>query len=164
MTEDDLESVAHVHSKVFTWQSCSHEWISCNYRAFPRIQYFVAEEEGVAIGYIQWIQKSGFRPEVVLELEQIAVLPDRQGKGIGRRLISESLPMVEKNVALKGARIRHVLVTTRADNQAQRLYQMVLGANAEAKIPRLYSANEVVMISRDVDIEIISQKYVHNSR
>jgi hypothetical protein len=32
------------------------------------------------VGYIIWVQKSGFRPEAVLELEQLAVLPGARGQ------------------------------------------------------------------------------------
>ena len=48
---------------------------------------FVAEDndnDNVVVGY----QKSGFRPEVVLELEQIAVTPTCQGNGVGSALIT----------------------------------------------------------------------------
>ena len=42
------------------------------------------------------------------------------------------------------------MVTTRADNAAQRLYKRVLGAEVEATITNLYSADEVIMIARNV--------------
>ncbi len=69
MKEDDLEAVAEIHARVFVRQSDCLEWIECNFRAFPRIQYFVIEREGLVLGFIEWLQKSGFRKEVVLELE-----------------------------------------------------------------------------------------------
>jgi hypothetical protein len=55
----------------------------------------------------------------------------------------------------RGAAIQHIVVTTRADNSAQRLYRNALGAEIEATIPRLYSADEVFMIARDVDLRAI---------
>lgn len=58
---------------------------------------FVArDEKDQIVGYIQWIQKSGFRNESVIELEQIAVLQNKRGKGIGALLIRESLNSKKK--------------------------------------------------------------------
>ena len=75
MHEDDIDAVAKVHAEQFPRQKNSVRWISCNFAAFPRILMFVArDEKDKVIGYIQWIQKSGFRPQSVMELEQIAVL------------------------------------------------------------------------------------------
>jgi ribosomal protein S18 acetylase RimI-like enzyme len=42
------------------------------------------------------------------------------------------------------------LVSTRTDNQAQKLYRKVLGAEVEATIKNLYSADEVYMVARHV--------------
>ncbi|MBI5579981.1 MAG: GNAT family N-acetyltransferase [Deltaproteobacteria bacterium] len=157
MEKEDVERVSLVHRQAFIRQRYSLEWIECNFRAFPRMQYFVAQEEGSVIGYIQWTERSGFREEVVLELEQLAVMPARQGNGVGRRLIKESLPLVEKTIKTRGARIKHIVVTTRADNYAQRLYHSTFGAEVEATLFQLYSADEVFMIARNVDVQSISR-------
>ena len=90
------------------------------------------------------------RPQVVLELEQIAVHPDFQGQGIGSLLIRESLPLVKAELAKKGSRLKAMIVTTRADNDAQRIYRKELGAEIEATITNLYSADEVFMVARNV--------------
>ncbi|WP_417579291.1 hypothetical protein [Nitrincola sp.] len=45
---------------------------------------------------------------------------------------------------------KKIVVTTRADNHAQRLYRKVLGAEIEASISGLYSADEVIMVARDI--------------
>ena len=113
------------------------------------MQYYVAEEGSAIVGYIHWTQKSGFRPETVLELEQIAVTPEQQGRGIGRRLIDESLPLMRERLSERGAHIEAIMVTTRADNYAQRLYRDALGAEVECTIKDLYSADEVIMIARN---------------
>jgi ribosomal protein S18 acetylase RimI-like enzyme len=97
-----------------------------------------------------WTQKSGFREQVILELEQIAVNPNDHGRGLGTKLIRDSLPLVKKQLASRGATLKHLIVTTRADNDAQRIYQKELGAKIEATITNLYSADEVFMVARNV--------------
>lgn len=46
--------------------------------------------------------------------------------------------------------LKHILVTTRADSYAQRLYKNVLGAEVEAALANLYSADEVIMVARNI--------------
>lgn len=150
MKDSDVEPVAAVHQAAFPRQSCSHEWIHCNFAAFPRMQFFVADSNGEIQGFVHWTQKSGFREQVVLELEQIAVYPSIHGQGIGSRLIRESMPLVKAQLAERGATLKHLVVTTRADNAAQRLYRKELGAEIEATITNLYSADEVFMVARNV--------------
>ena len=150
MIATDLSSVAEVHRQTFARQDQSEKWIECNFRAYPRMQYFVAEDDTGVLGFIHWTQKSGFRREVVLELEQIAVLPERQHQGIGQRLIEVSIPMVREQLNERGAMIKHLMVTTRADNYAQKLYRKTLGAQIENTIKDLYSADEVLMLARNV--------------
>ncbi len=150
MNYDDLVGAAEVHQLAFPRQNHSLEWLQSNLNATPRFLNFVAVDKEQIIGYITWVQKSGFRPETVLELEQIAVKPDYQGKGIGRHLIKESLPVVRNHLAKKGAILKHILVTTRADNYAQKLYKNTLGAEVETTIPNLYSADEVIMVARNL--------------
>jgi ribosomal protein S18 acetylase RimI-like enzyme len=151
MITDDINGVADIHRAVFVRQQMSREWIEANFRAFPRMQYFVAEESRVICGFIHWTQKSGFRPEVVIELEQIAVHPEYQKRGVGQKLIEKSLPLIRLQIAQRGARLKHIIITTRADNYAQKLYRKTLSAEVEATITNLYSADEVVMIRRNID-------------
>lgn len=152
MTEADLDGAALVHQATFTFvrQQSSKGWLQCNLSAASRFLNFVAENEGEVVGYIIWVQKSGFRPEAVLELEQLAVLPSAQGQGLGKKLILDSLPQVKQKLSEQGSTLKHVLVTTRADNFAQKLYQSTLGAEVETTISNLYSADEVLMIARNV--------------
>jgi ribosomal protein S18 acetylase RimI-like enzyme len=151
MVEEDISDVAEVHHQAFNRQLFSEKWISCNFKANPRMSYYVAVNNSNIVGYIHWTQKSGFRPEAVLELEQIAVLPHVQGRGIGRKLIEESLPLVKKKLNLSNSILKHIIVTTRADNYAQKLYRQTLGAEVECTIKDLYSADEVIMIARNVN-------------
>lgn len=149
----DLSETAEVHKAAFIRQEMSYEWIECNSKAYPKSQIFVAENKiQKIVGFIHWCQKSGFRPEVVLELEQLAVHPTYQGKGIGTQLIAESLPQIKEHLKTRNAEIKHVVVTTRADNFAQKLYKKTLNAEIEATIGNLYSADEVFMISRNIKV------------
>ncbi len=151
MTIDDLETVAKIHQAAFPRQLNSRDWIACNFEAYPRMQFFVAVQDGQIQGFIHWTQKSGFRADVVLELEQIGVHPDKQGRGLGTLLIKKSLPMVKEQISDRGASLKHIIVTTRADNKAQRLYRKTLKVEIEATITDLYSADEVFMVARHVD-------------
>jgi len=150
MTENDLGKSALVHEAVFTRQSSSIKWLECNINAFPRILCFVAEFKDEIVGYIIWSQKSGFRKEAVIELEQIAVLPDYQRKGIGSKLINNSIVNVKRELKKLNSILKHIVVTTRADNYAQNLFEKTLGVKAEATISNLYSADEVFMVARNV--------------
>jgi ribosomal protein S18 acetylase RimI-like enzyme len=149
MTEADIAAAAAIHQAVFNRQLDSASWVTCNFKAYPRILYFVAELNGAVVGFIEWIQKSGFRKEVVLELEQLAVRPDSQGQGVGTALIQESLGQVALMLKRRGACIKNIVVTTRTDNHAQRLCRKALGAAPEAVIKDLYSADEVIMVARN---------------
>ncbi len=153
MTAHDILAVAEVHEAAFPRQTMSLEWIQCNFGAWPRMQLFVAEQDGAILGFIHWTQKSGFRPAVVLELEQLAVRPELHRQGIGRQLITESLPLIRAELNKRNATLKHIIVTTRADNDAQKLYQKTLGVEIEATIAELYSADEVFMIRRNIDQE-----------
>ncbi len=149
MRNDDLLAVAKVHEAAFPRQLLSETWVTCNFNAYPRIRYFVAENQGIIFGYVQWTEKRGFRKEVVLELEQIGVLPSNQNQRIGSSLISQSLKMIKDELKLREASIKSILVSTRTDNEAQKLYKKILRAEPEIVIPNLFSADEVLMIARN---------------
>lgn len=151
MHHDDIEAVADIHAEQFHRQNNSSVWVQCNFAAFPRIMLFVARsEQDEVVGYIQWIQKSGFRKEAVFELEQIAVLQSYQSAGIGTKLIKESLQAIKNYLADSNSILKAILITTRSDNKAQHLYTKVLEAEVAAVIKNLYSYDEVVMIARGI--------------
>lgn len=150
MESADLPLAAEVHRLAFIRQTRSAEWLRSNLNAQPKTLCYAAFTGAQCVGYIIWSQKAGFRPEAVLELEQIAVRPDHQGKGIGKILITQSLPQVARSLEAQGSTLKHILVTTRADNHALKLYRSLLGAEVEATISGLYSADEVIMVARNV--------------
>lgn len=152
MNLNDVEASSLVHQEAFVRQTKSNEWLKCSNAAYPKTISYVAEIGNQIVGYILWTQKSGFRPEVVLELEQIAVLPIFHGQGVATKIIQQSLPMVSSTLESLGQKIKHVMVTTRADNYAQELYAKTLNAEVEVTITNLYSADEVIMVSRHINI------------
>lgn len=148
MLEKDIDSVAEIHRKIFVRQLASKKWVSSNFNAYPRIIMFVAvSKEHEIIGYIQWLQKSGFRKESVIELEQIGVLPNFQKKGIGSKLIYESLKLVNDYLLANHSTLKAIIVTTRSDNAAKKIYTQCLGANVISTIKNQYSADEVIMLA-----------------
>jgi ribosomal protein S18 acetylase RimI-like enzyme len=152
MLQKDIDAVANIHAVCFIRQVLSIDWITCNFRAYPRIRYFVATLNSQIIGYIQWTEKSGFRSNVVMELEQIAVHPNMQNHGIGTSLILESLLIIKIELAKRNAILKHVIVSTRTDNHAQKLYRKTLNACPEVTITNLFSADEVFMIARNIQV------------
>ncbi len=142
--EGDLDAVAGVHSASFPRQLRSRDWIAASSRAYPKTRIYVADTEAGVIGFAMWTEKSGFRAQAVLELEQIAVAPEHRRRGIAEALIRRSLAEVEKELET----LKAVVVTTRADNAAQQLYRKTLGAEVEATIASLYSGDEVLMVAR----------------
>lgn len=152
MRNEDISNVAKVHGEAFPRQLLSEKWIACNFNAYPRTKYFVAEDKEKIVGFVQWIEKSGFRKEVVLELEQIAVLSSKQKQGVGSSLITQSLKMIKDELNQREASIKHILVTTRTDNEAQKLYKNVLKAEPVVVIPNLFSADEVLLVARHPQI------------
>ncbi|WP_240470583.1 GNAT family N-acetyltransferase [Halomonas halocynthiae] len=146
----DLEAAAEVHRLAFIRQQHSFRWLESSLSAAPKTFCYVAYAEESCVGYIIWSQKAGFRPSAVLELEQVAVSPSFQGNGVGKILIIDTLPDVTRKLKQQGAVLKHIMVTTRADNYAQSLYRNVLGAEVEATLANLYSADEVIMVARNV--------------
>jgi ribosomal protein S18 acetylase RimI-like enzyme len=147
----DLEKISQIASENFSGLKDikdARQWVACNFSAFPRVQYFVAEDSGNITGYILWLEKGGFRKESVFELEQIAVAKNFQGQGIGTFLIEKSFLEIKKHLEERGAKLKAVEVTTGTDNRAQQLYKKALGANPECVIKDFFRGDEVIMIAR----------------
>jgi predicted N-acetyltransferase YhbS len=143
----DIEDIAAIHCDAFSRQCDSLAWVKATLSAAPRMLSFVLELDGIVSGYIFWAQKSGIRPSAVLELDQMAILPQFRHRGNGGRLIKESLAYVVTELKANGQSLKAVLVSTRDDNDAKSLYAKVLGAKTVASIDGLYSATEIFMLS-----------------
>jgi ribosomal protein S18 acetylase RimI-like enzyme len=161
MKEYQIKEVADIASKCFSGlkeKDKAKKWIRCNFKAFPRMQYFVAQLRGKVLGYILWMEKGGFRKNAVLELEQIAVHPDYRGIGIGTKLIRESLKELKNYLRKRKSKLKLIEVTTGASNKAQELYKKTLKAKPECVIKDFFREDEVIMIARfDEKSELNSQ-------
>lgn len=148
LTERDLPAAAVIHRDCFPRQKHSQQWLACALKAYPRNWVYLAKRDGNVLAYMIWAQKSGFRQDVILELEQIAVSPDYQNQGIACELIQRSLLSVKEQLATRGASINVIIVSTRADNHAQRLYRKALGAEVVASVSGLFAVDEVYMLAK----------------
>lgn len=95
-TESDLVAIATINSTVFLGDrdklDAALEWATCWHRAFPLYQYFVVEVDNVMAGYAGWQVHGGFhRAEPVIELDQIGIERNFQGKGLAPHLIRECM-------------------------------------------------------------------------
>ena len=147
-TKSHADAIAAIHKEAFPRQQNSEVWVSATLRAYPRIFAFVLLKEKDVVGYAFWAQKSGFRINAVVELEQVAICKTMQHKGLGSFLIKESFEQFKHLLIENGQTVKSILVSTRSDNAAQRIYSRVLGVKVAVTINDLYSADEVLMIAR----------------
>ena len=151
LNKKDLFEIARIANQCFKGYGSlagAKKWLTCNFSAFPRTQYFVAKEKDEILGYILWLEKGGFRKSAVWELEQIAVKETARGRGVASFLIEQSLKKILDYLKKRSAKLKIVEVTTGTENQAQRLYQKTLDAQPEAIIKDLFRGDEVIMIAR----------------
>ena len=80
------------------------------------------------IGYIQWIHKSGFYKQAVVELENLVVLKPWHHQGIEEKLIHESLNYIKNYLCDHRAILKSVLVSTRDKDTIDNLYKERLEA------------------------------------
>jgi ribosomal protein S18 acetylase RimI-like enzyme len=156
MLSEDIESITKIYLECFHGMKefdTAKDWIRIKYNGYPINRYYVIEDD-IIKGYILWIELGGFRKEAVLELEQIAISPKYQGRGLGSFLIKESLKDVNKDIIARGSTIKLVKVTTGTDNKAQRLYIKTLNAKPIAVIPDLFRGDEVILIARKNDLDL----------
>lgn len=151
MKKQEIKEVARIANQCFRGYGSfqgAKKWISCNFWAFPRTRYFVAEEKDEVIGYVLWLEKGGFRKEAVFELEQIAVDPAFRGREVGTKLIAASLAEIKNSLKKRGSFLKLVEVTTGVENQAQRLYQKTLNAKPETVLKDFFRGDELIMLAR----------------
>jgi GNAT superfamily N-acetyltransferase len=149
--KEDLKEIIQIGSESFSGLKDiknAEKWVSCNFAAFPRTQYFIAKKDNAVVGYVLWIEKGGFRENSVWELEQIATKKDVQGQGIGGSLIEKSFIEIKRYLDERGSKLKAVEVTTGTDNKAQNLYKKFLGAEVECIVRDLFRGDEAIMIAR----------------
>ncbi len=155
MRDKDTNQVADIYLKCFRGMSKPSEvrkWIKLRHASYPAGQFFVGALGSKIVGYILWIELGGFRKEAVIELDQIAVAPDYQGRGFGKTIIKESMKTVSSYLKKRGSTLKLVKVTTGTTNEAQKLYKDTLHAEPVAVIPDFFRSDEVVMIARSADL------------
>ena len=152
-TMDDLGGIIVVAMACFPQDYGERKWAETWHRggvsAFPKTQYFVAEADGQVAGYISWSFIGGFQSGVI-ELEQLGVLLERRGKGIGTALVTESLSLTQAWLQKEvGRKLHAIKVDTATSNDAQQLYRKTLGVEVEATLKDfLHGNDEVIMIKR----------------
>ncbi|MFY3741741.1 MAG: ribosomal protein S18 acetylase RimI-like enzyme [Candidatus Nitrosomirales archaeon] len=155
MRDKDTNQVADIYLKCFKGMSRPSEvrkWLRLRHASYPIGQFFVGALGSKIVGYILWIELGGFRKEAVLELDQIAVSPEYQGRGFGKTIIKESLKHISSYLKKRTSALKLVKVTTGTTNEAQKLYKDVLHAEPVAIIPDFFRADEVIMIARSSDL------------
>lgn len=153
LKEKNIKTIAEIASASFSGLKDikkAKKWIYCNFKAFPRFQYFVAKSKNKILGYILWTEKGGFREKSVWELEQIAIEEKFRGQGIGKKLIKDSLSEIKKYLKKRKSVLELIEVTTGTGNKAQKLYKEVLGAEVEAIIKDFFRGDEAIMIARNI--------------
>lgn len=155
MREKDINQVVNIYLKCFKGMhkpAEARKWIKLRHNSYPVSQFFVGTLGRKIVGYILWFELGGLRKDAVLELEQIAVAPDYQGRSFGRTIIKESLKAISSYLKKRGSALKLVKVTTGTTNEAQKLYKDVLHAEPVAIIPDFFRSDEVIMIARSRDL------------
>jgi ribosomal protein S18 acetylase RimI-like enzyme len=150
----DIASIAEIGSEAFSGlrpRERALEWVKSCFVAGPRTEYWVAEDASGIVGYILWVEKGGFRVDAVIELEQVAIRAAYRGRGIGIRLIRESIIGVEQRLTRRGSRLKLVEVTTGSEQNALEFYRKALGAKVVAQIPDYFRGTEYILIARQKD-------------
>lgn len=151
LKKEYIQEIANIASQHFGGMNDikkATEWVYCNFRAFPRMQYFVAKDGEEIVGYILWVEKGGFRQGAVYELEQVAVSTEKQGNGVGTLLIEKSLEMIKVSLQKSDRELKLIEVTTGVDNKAQNLYQKTLGVTQAAVLKDYFHGDEIIMLVR----------------
>lgn len=149
--KDDIGSISQIYLNCFPNERNHLLWIKSSFNSFPRGVYYVVEQQGVIAGYILWCVKNGFRDATIIELEQVAVDPQFSGKGLGRRLITDSFERFKQHVKDTGHRVGAVMVTTTEGNYAENLYKSTLKVSRAAIVTGYASGNEVILYNNSIE-------------
>lgn len=141
----DSSSIAEMYSRCFEREKMHEIWVEANMNAFPRYAYYVAEQNAKPVGYACWVVKSGFRDRAVVELEQVGVLPQYSGKGIGKSLLLQSFEKFREHLMGLSIEVKAVYVTTREGNFAEDLYTKLFNIERQGVIKNYGSGDEVVL-------------------
>lgn len=147
----DVAAIAQIGCDSFSGLrpiEAADRWVQSCSRAAPRAGYWVAETDEGIVGYILWIEKGGFRKDAVYELEQIAVRADARRKGIGRRLILESLSDLQRSLEARSSRLKLIEVTTGSEQGALDFYREAIGTEVVGRIPDFFRGDEYILIAR----------------
>ena len=151
LKRNEIDKLVPIYLDAFqgmTSPELAKQWLHCNLRAFPQKICFGAWYNSSLLGYAVWTEKGGFRVQAVWELEQIAVLSEYRGRGIGAKLIHDSLTEIKDYLKKRRANLKLVKVTTGVANESRRLYEKVLGAKQESIVRDFYEGDEQIMIAR----------------
>lgn len=153
MSFNDIEEVSNIHLRAFPFDSQDIEharkWIKSKFLGWPANKYYVISSlDNSVIAYILWVEMGGFRKKCILELEQIAVDEKYRGKGLGSKMIDESLTILLSELRNNKRDLKLIEVTTGKANEAQRLYIKSLSAEKECIKKDFFEDDEVVMIAR----------------
>ena len=110
--ESDITEASKIHAKLYLNQKNSKAWIKCNLNAYPRIMIFVArDEQDKIIGYIQWAQKNGFTNQSHFELEQLAVITDKNQNTIEKLLFEKSFEHIQKYLSDSKSVLKSIVIS-----------------------------------------------------
>ena len=143
-----IDGITKVYCVCFPREINHDIWITSCFNSYPKSVYYVFIESNAIQGYILWSIKNGFRKNTIIELEQLGVHPEHAGKGIARKLISESFELFKLHVAGLGLDVGAIMVTTSEGNYAEKLYTSTLGVTRNGMIEGYGSGNELVLFKK----------------
>jgi len=128
--EEDLPLAAEIVQKEIydeLSQGEMEDWLR-NSGNYPYVQSFVAEKAGEVIGFISWRLSNLRGQQIIMEIDMIAVRAKHQRKGLGNRLIQQTLEKV-KSIWKKGdLEIVTIRAETDGDNRvARNFFSKTLG-------------------------------------
>ena len=149
-TEADIESIAAVYQACFPNELNHDLWIRASLSSYPKGVYYVVSIDDRICGYILWCVKNGFRDKTIVELEQIGIHPEFSGKGLGRKLIEDTVEKFREHVGALGHAVDAILVTTAKGNFAEKLYESTLGVSRAAELSNYGSGTELILYRQRV--------------